>query len=287
MPGWEFIAGYERVVRIGVFAAVFGFMALWELMAPARDRLYPRLRRWTNNLALLALDVALVRLLFPAAAIGVAMLAEANGAGLLRVWDLPVWAAVPAGVVVLDLTIYLQHLLFHAMPTLWRLHRVHHADPDFDITTALRFHPVEIVLSMLIKSAAIFAFGPPVLAVLIFEVLLNGFAVFNHANVHLPARLDRIVRWLIVTPDMHRVHHSKIAREANSNYGFNLSLWDRIFGTYRDQPALGHAGMRIGVAGLEDPRLSVSLAGLLVLPFVRTPKESNPAGEGHEGAVHS
>jgi sterol desaturase/sphingolipid hydroxylase (fatty acid hydroxylase superfamily) len=187
----EFIAAYEGALRIAAFAVVFGFMALWEWIAPARHGLFRKLRRWSHNLALLALDVIVVRLLFPAAAIGVALLAEANGAGLLRVWDLPVWLAVLAGVVLLDLSIYLQHLLFHAVPVLWRVHRVHHADPDFDITTGLRFHPIEIVLSMLIKGAAIFAFGPPVIAVLIFEVLLNALAVFNHANVHLPARLEK------------------------------------------------------------------------------------------------
>jgi sterol desaturase/sphingolipid hydroxylase (fatty acid hydroxylase superfamily) len=283
----EFIAAYEGALRIAAFAAVFGFMALWEWIAPARQGLFPKLRRWSNNLGLLALDVVVVRLLFPAAAIGVALLAEANGAGLLRVWDLPAWLAVLAGVVLLDLSIYLQHLLFHAVPVLWRVHRVHHADPDFDITTGLRFHPIEIVMSMLINGAAIFAFGPPVIAVLIFEVLLNALAVFNHANVHLPARLERIVRLFIVTQDMHRVHHSKIVRETNSNYGFNLSVWDRIFGTYRDQPALGHARMRIGVSGLEDARLSVRLGGMLSLPFMRAPKEQKQNGEGREGPVHS
>ncbi|HUF19480.1 MAG TPA: sterol desaturase family protein [Burkholderiales bacterium] len=287
MSAHEFIAGYEGALRIGAFAAVFGLMALWEWLAPARRRLYPRLRRWSNNLALLALDVVVLRLLFPAAAIGVAMLAEANGAGLLRVWNLPPWIAFVAGVVLLDLTIYLQHLLFHAVPALWRLHRVHHADPDFDVTTGLRFHPFEIVLSMLIKTAAIFAFGPPVLAVLIFEVLLNALAVFNHGNVRLPSRLERVVRWFVVTPDMHRVHHSKIVRETNSNYGFNLSVWDRIFGTYRDEPALGHAGMRIGVAGLENPRRSVRLVGLLTLPFMAAPHGPDRRGEGHEGPAHS
>ncbi|MEX0960266.1 MAG: sterol desaturase family protein [Burkholderiales bacterium] len=283
----EFIAAYEGVLRIAAFAAVFGCMALWEWIAPARQGLFPKRRRWSNNLALLALDAIVVRLLFPAAAIGVALLAEANGAGLLRVWNVPAWLAVLAGVVLLDLSIYLQHLLFHAVPALWRLHRVHHADPDFDITTGLRFHPIEIVLSMLIKSAAIFAFGPPVLAVLIFEVLLNALAVFNHGNVRVPARVESIVRWLVVTPDMHRVHHSKIERETNSNYGFNLSIWDRIFGTYRDQPALGHTRMRIGVSGLEDAKLSVRLGGMLSLPFMHAPKEQKQPGDGREGPVHS
>ena len=268
MGGNEYAGISEGMVRLGSFVAIFGLMGLWELLAPARDRSFPRLRRWPNNLALAALNVAIVRVLFPAAGVGLAVLAEAQGAGLLRLPDLPYWLAVLAGVVVLDLAIYLQHLLFHAVPALWRLHRVHHADPDFDVTTALRFHPVEILLSMFIKAAVIFAFGPPVLAVLIFEVVLNGASVFNHANVRLPARIERILRWLVVTPDMHRVHHSKDMRETNSNYGFNLSIWDRLFGTYRAQPRLGHTGMQIGVIGLENARQSVNLMGLLQIPFL-------------------
>jgi len=287
MGGNEYAGISEGMIRLGSFVAIFGLMGLWELLAPARDRSLPRLRRWPNNLALAALNVAIVRILFPAAGVGLAVVAEAQGAGLLRLPDLPYWLAVLAGVVVLDLAIYLQHLLFHAVPALWRLHRVHHADPDFDVTTALRFHPVEILLSMLIKTAVIFAFGPPVLAVLIFEVVLNGASVFNHANVRLPPRIERILRWLVVTPDMHRVHHSKDMRETNSNYGFNLSIWDRLFGTYRAQPALGHEGMRIGVSGLEDPKSSVRLLGLLVQPFQRPREQIEPVERHREQAIGS
>jgi sterol desaturase/sphingolipid hydroxylase (fatty acid hydroxylase superfamily) len=188
---------------------------------------------------------------------------------------------------VLDLAIYFQHVLFHAVPGLWRLHRMHHTDLEFDVSTGLRFHPIEILLSMLIKFAVIAALGAPALAVLVFEVLLNATSMFNHANVRIPPRIDRVLRWLVVTPDMHRVHHSKIVRETNSNYGFNLSVWDRIFGTYRDQPALGHARMRIGVSGLEDARLSVRLGGMLSLPFMHAPKEPKQTGEGRESSVHS
>jgi sterol desaturase/sphingolipid hydroxylase (fatty acid hydroxylase superfamily) len=268
MTGNEQAAISEAMMRLGGFVAVLGAMGLWELLAPARDRRHTRLQRWPGNLAVAALNVALVRLAFPAAGVGLAALAELHGAGLLRSLDLPVWLAVLAGVVMLDLAIYLQHLLFHAVPALWRLHRVHHADPDFDVTTALRFHPIEILLSMLVKASVIFAFGPPVLAVLIFEIVLNGAAVFNHANVRLPGGVERVLRWLIVTPDMHRVHHSKDMQETNSNYGFNLSAWDRLFGTYRAQPHLGHARMEIGVSGLESPEVSVGLPGLLKLPFL-------------------
>jgi len=287
MDANEYAGISEGMIRLGSFVAIFGLMWLWELLVPARDRSLPRLRRWPNNLALAALNVAIVRVLFPAAGVGLAVVAEAQGAGLLRLPDLPYWLAVLAGVVVLDLAIYLQHLLFHAVPALWRLHRVHHADPDFDVTTALRFHPVEILLSMFIKAAVIFAFGPPVLAVLIFEVVLNGASVFNHANVRLPPRIERVLRWFIVTPDMHRVHHSKDMRETNSNYGFNLSIWDRLFGTYRAQPALGHAGMRIGVSGLEDPKSSVRLLGLLVQPFQRPREQIEPVERHREQAIGS
>jgi len=287
MGGNEYAGISEGVVRVGSFVAIFGLMGLWELLAPARDRSFPRLRRWPNNLALAALNAATVRVLFPAAGVGLAVLAEAQGAGLLRLPDLPYWLAVLAGMVVLDLAIYLQHLLFHAVPALWRLHRVHHADPDFDVTTALRFHPVEILLSMFIKAAVIFALGPPVLAVLIFEVVLNGASVFNHANVRLPPRIERVLRWLVVTPDMHRVHHSKDMRETDSNYGFNLSIWDRLFGTYRAQPALGHEGMRIGVSGLEDPKSSVRLLGLLVQPFQRPREQIEPVERHREQAIGS
>jgi len=287
MGGNKYAGISEGMVRLGSFVAIFGLMGLWELLAPARDQSFPRLRRWPNNLALAALNVAIVRVLFPAAGVGLAVLAEAHGAGLLRLLEPRFWLAVLAGVAVLDLAIYLQHLLFHALPALWRLHRVHHTDPDFDVTTALRFHPVEILLSILIKAAVIFALGPPVLAVLIFEVVLNGASVFNHANVRLPPRIERVLRWFIVTPDMHRVHHSKDMRETNSNYGFNLSIWDRLFGTYRAQPALGHEGMRIGVSGLEDPKSSVRLLGLLAQPFQRPRERIEPAERHREHAIGS
>jgi sterol desaturase/sphingolipid hydroxylase (fatty acid hydroxylase superfamily) len=287
MAANEYAGVSDWVVRLGSVVAILGLMGLWELLAPARSLAYPRLRRWPSNVALAVLNVLVVRALFPAAGIGLAMLAQAHGAGLIRLLEPPPWLAVIAGVVALDLAIYFQHLLFHALPGLWRLHRVHHADPDFDVTTGLRFHPVEIVLSMLIKAVVIFAFGPPVLAVLIFEVVLNGMAVFNHANVRLPARIEPALRWLVVTPDMHRIHHSKDVRETNSNYGFNLSVWDRLFGTYRAQPQLGHDAMQIGVNGLENPRESVNLRGVLTLPFLPLPDDRRARTRSNEGAVHT
>ncbi len=245
----------EPVIRLGVFAGVLGLMAGLEALFPRRRRRAAgRWRRWPNNLGIVVVDTLVLRLLFPTAAVGVALAAEARGGvGLLPWLGLPAPLAVLAAVVLLDLAIYLQHVLFHAVPALWRLHRMHHADLDFDVTTGLRFHPGEILLSMAIKLAVVVALGAPAVAVLLFEVLLNATAMFNHANLRLPPRLDRALRLLLVTPDMHRVHHSVVRRETDSNFGFNLALWDRLFGTYRAQPAAGHEAMTIGIAQFRDP----------------------------------
>ena len=223
--------------------------------------------RWINNLGLVALNTVLLRLLFPAAAVGIAAFAADQGWGLLNYFQTPAWLAIPAAVIAMDFVIWLQHVMVHAIPLLWRLHRVHHADPDYDVTTGARFHPIEIILSMLIKFATILLLGPPVVAVIIFEVLLNATAMFNHGNVRLPTGIDRVLRWFVVTPDMHRVHHSVEDDETNSNFGFNLPWWDRLFGTYRDQPRGGHEGMTIGIHGYRAPREVSWLPGLLVLPF--------------------
>lgn len=264
----QWILAHEAPVRLSFFFGTFVVMAAWEAAAPRRRLRLPRALRWTNNLALVALNTVLLRALFPAAAVGVAAFAGAQGWGLLNHYAVPHAVAVLVSVIALDLIIYLQHVLFHAVPALWRLHRVHHADLDYDVTTGARFHPIEIVLSMLIKFGAIVALGVPVLAVVIFEVILNAMAMFNHANVRIPAALDRVLRWFVVTPDMHRVHHSVEDDEANSNFGFNLSWWDRLFGTYRDQPRAGHEGMTIGIHRYRDPRQVTWLSGILVLPFV-------------------
>ena len=242
----------EPAIRLGAFASVFALMAVWELIAPRRRQVVPRGRRWPANLAIVALDVILVRVLYPTGAVALAMLGEAKGFGLLNAYAVPMWLAVPLAVVLLDLVIYLQHVLFHAVPVLWRLHRMHHADLEFDVTTGARFHPIEILASMAIKLTVVAALGAPAVAVLIFEVALNATAMFNHSNVRLPAMADRTLRWLVVTPDMHRVHHSIVVRETNSNFGFNLSWWDRLFGTYRDQPAAGHEAMTIGIEQFRD-----------------------------------
>src|SRR2546427_4731328 len=213
---------FEGAIRLAAFAAVFAAVALWEALAPRRTRSFGRRARWPHNLGLLLVDVALVRVLVPGAAIAVAMTAAGSGWGLLNALALPGWAAIAAGIALLDLAIYFQHVMFHAVPALWRLHRMHHADLDFDVTTGARFHPIEIVLSMLIKFGVVVALGVPALGVLVFEVLLNATSMFNHGNARIPARLDRYLRWFVVTPDMHRVHHSIVVGETNSNFGFNL-----------------------------------------------------------------
>ena len=244
----------EPLIRLGAFAGILALTAGLEAWFPRRRRVAGRWLRWPNNLGLVAVNTILLRLVFPTAAVGVALVAERQGVGLLPWLGLPGPVAVVAAVVVLDLAIYLQHVLFHAVPALWRLHRMHHADLDFDVTTGLRFHPVEILLSMLIKLAVIVALGAPAVAVLLFEVLLNATSMFNHANLRLPAWVDRPLRLVLVTPDMHRVHHSVVPRETNSNFGFSLAVWDRVFGTYRDQPAAGHDAMSIGICQFREPR---------------------------------
>jgi sterol desaturase/sphingolipid hydroxylase (fatty acid hydroxylase superfamily) len=241
-------------------------MALWEVLAPRRPQAIGRLRRWPGNLGIVALDVAVLRLAAPAAAVGMGIAAEAHGWGLFQAFAVPAWLALVASVVLLDLAVYLQHVLFHAVPALWRLHRMHHADLELDVTTGLRFHPIEILLSLLIKLGVVAALGAPAAAVLVFEVLLNATAMFNHGNVRLPARLDRLLRLVVVTPDMHRVHHSIVPRETNSNFGFNLPWWDRLFGTYRAAPAAGHDAMTIGIAQFRDPR-ELRLDRMLLQPF--------------------
>ncbi len=264
----QFIIENESNLRMGVFLGMLVLMGLWEVLAPRRERRLSRLLRWSNNLGLVVLNSTLLRLLFPAAAVGMAMFAQQHGWGLFNWLNWPHLLEVVLAIVILDLVIYLQHVLVHAVPLLWRLHRVHHADPDYDVTTGIRFHPIEIIVSMLIKFAAIAALGPAVLAVIIFEVLLNGMAMFNHGNVRLPRRLDQVLRLFVVTPDMHRVHHSIEDDETNSNFGFNLSLWDRLFGTYRAQPRKGHVDMQIGIRQFDQPRQVSWLSGLLILPFL-------------------
>lgn len=257
---------YEPYIRLAAFGSVFAIMAVWELVRPRRTQTVARTRRWPSNLGVVALNTLLVRILFPVTAVGLALAAEAAAFGLFNVVALPVLFEVVTSVVILDFAIYLQHVLFHAVPALWRLHRMHHADLEFDVSTGLRFHPIEILVSMVIKLTVVAALGAPALAVLIFEVLLNATSMFNHGNVRIPLGLDRALRWFVVTPDMHRVHHSIVSRETNSNFGFNLPWWDRLFGTYRAQPAAGHDAMTIGIEQFRDPR-ELGLGRILLQPF--------------------
>lgn len=257
---------YEPAIRLGAFAGIFAAMALWEVLAPRRAQAIGRLQRWPGNLSIVVLYSVLVRLVFPIAAVGVALYADTQHWGLLNALHTPAWLAFIASVLLLDLAIYLQHVLLHAVPGLWRLHRMHHTDLEFDLTTGVRFHPVEILLSMVFKLGVIAALGAPAVAVLIFEVVLNATSLFNHGNVRLLQRLDGALRWVLVTPDMHRVHHSWYPNETNSNFGFNLSWWDRLFGTYRAQPRDGHLGMTIGINQFREPR-ELRLDRMLWQPF--------------------
>ena len=263
-----FITQHEFSIRLGFFFGVLTLMALWEMLAPRRVLTVSKVTRWTHNLALVFLNTLILRIIFPAAAVGMALFVSSQGWGLFNFYQLPFVLVLLLSLIALDLVIYMQHVMVHAIPLLWRLHRVHHADLDYDVTTGSRFHPLEIILSMLIKFAAIAVLGPPVVAVIIFEVLLNALAMFNHANVRMPLAIDRILRFFIVTPDMHRVHHSVEDNETNSNFGFNLSLWDRIFGTYIAQPRKGHEQMEIGIRVYRDPKQVDRLDGMLLLPFI-------------------
>ncbi len=264
----DFVLNNELPIRLGFFFGVFGVMALWEVVAPRRALQTSKGVRWLNNLGLVFLNSLVLRLLFPAAAVGMALFASGQGWGLFNYIEAPLWVAVLASVVVLDFFIWLQHVMVHAVPALWRLHRVHHADLDFDVTTGARFHTLEIVLSMLIKFAVILLLGPPLVAVVLFEVVLNATAMFNHSNVRLPQTLDRYLRLIVVTPDMHRVHHSVEDDETNSNFGFNLPWWDRLFGTYRAQPRGGHEAMTIGIRTFRADKWCSWLPGMLAIPFV-------------------
>jgi sterol desaturase/sphingolipid hydroxylase (fatty acid hydroxylase superfamily) len=263
---------HETWIRLGVFASVFVLMAGLEAVAPRRGRSTPRSERWLGNLGLVTTGSLLVRVMLPLAAVGTALVAREQGWGLLNAVTWPAWAEFALAFLVLDLAIYLQHVVFHAVPALWRLHGVHHADRDLDVTSGLRFHPVELLISMGWKMGVVAATGAGPWAVLVFEVVLNATAMFNHANIGLTGRLDALLRLLVVTPDMHRVHHSVIRRETNSNFGFNLPWWDRLLGTYRAQPREGHQGMTLGLRQFQDPAVRTgSLWWMLWTPFRRAP----------------
>lgn len=261
----------EILTRLGFFLGVLLFMVVWEILVPRRILSFPRKLRWSSNLGIVFLNNLTARFFFPLMPASVAFLAHEHGWGLLNHLNLSYWLAIGVALVLMDLAIYLQHVMFHALPLFWRVHRMHHTDLDYDVTTGLRFHPIEIFLSILLKLVVVAFIGPPPVAVLIFEVLLNSTSMFNHGNVRIRMPVDRVLRLFVVTPDMHRVHHSAITRETNSNYGFNLPWWDRLFGTYRNQPAMGHKSMTIGLETFRDPKM-LRLHWLLVIPFVRAPR---------------
>jgi sterol desaturase/sphingolipid hydroxylase (fatty acid hydroxylase superfamily) len=241
----------QFAVRLGAMLVIVLLVAAWEILKPRRPLSISKPLRWTNNWLISALNSALLSLVFPIMAVGVAVLADEKNWGLFNVLEVPAPLSIPLFVLAFDFAIYWQHRLYHLVPILWRLHRMHHADPDFDVSTGIRFHPVSIIVSMLIKMLVVVALGPPAIAVLISEVLLNVTSMFNHGNIYIPPRIDRILRRILVTPDMHRLHHSVITEETNSNFGFNFPWWDRLFGSYRDQPAGGHVAMEIGVRGFQ------------------------------------
>jgi sterol desaturase/sphingolipid hydroxylase (fatty acid hydroxylase superfamily) len=256
----------EPLIRLTLFLLVFAIMAVWELRDPRRETEQSRLVRWPSNLGLVMLNTLTARLLLPTTAVGLAISVEQAGWGLFNAYPTAYWLAVVASVILLDLAIYLQHVLFHAVPVLWRLHRMHHADLHVDSTTGLRFHTLEILISFMLKFAVIAALGAPAMGVLIFEVFLTSTSIFNHANIFVPPRFESYLRWIVVTPDMHRVHHSVRPRETNSNFGFNLPCWDRLFGTYRAQPQDGHEHMAIGINQFRTER-DLRLDQMLIQPL--------------------
>jgi len=257
----------DLIIRISAFAGIFAVMAVWEILAPRRQWTTAKAKRWIINLGMVGFNTLFIRAILASGAIGAAVLAGEAEVGLFHQVDWPLWVEVIIAVVVLDLVVYVQHVLMHAIPILWRLHMVHHSDVDIDVTTGVRFHPLEITLSMFIKIGAVILLGATPMAVLMFEVLLNATSMFNHSNVHIPVNVDRILRWIVVTPDMHRIHHSIIPRETNRNFGFNLPWWDRVLGTYLRDPDKGHERMTIGLEQYRDP-IRLTWLKLMALPFV-------------------
>ncbi|MDV6316999.1 sterol desaturase family protein [Idiomarina sp. HP20-50] len=261
----------ETLWRLSVFIGVLLLMVLWELVSPKRKPRYKRRQRWPANLAIVAVDNLLLRIVAPAGLVGVALFASEKSLGLFHALtvNLPFWLTVVISIVLLDIAIYWQHRLFHRVPVLWRMHRVHHADPDFDVTTGLRFHPAEIVLSFFIKGATILVLGAPALAVVLFEIILNACSLFNHGNVELPKPLEKIVRKILITQELHRIHHSVEKEETNSNYGFSVSWWDHLFDSFTDRPKAGSDNIDIGLRDYRDSKITTKLWELLKIPFKR------------------
>lgn len=266
---WQALVTDHNAIRLGCFVTMLMIMRLWEFAVPMRELKFPTPRRWLNNLSVMLISTVLLRLLFPTAVAGIALYTQAKGWGLFNQFEVSFLLTSLICVVALDLVIYWQHRLLHAIPLFWRVHRMHHADLDFDVSTGVRFHPIEIILSMVIKSVAIVILGVPAVVAIAFEVLLSATALFNHANVRLPVGLDHYLRWVLVTPNMHRVHHSTENDETNHNFGFNLACWDRLFGTYRTWPRTSHEVMDIGIPSFRRPRICQGLWGMLTIPFIK------------------
>lgn len=258
----------DNIAQYGLALSMllFALLVMLETLFPRKTRSMPRGKRWLTNVTIVIVDSVALRLMGPIAAIAAASYAAQNDIGLFNWTSLPGWLEFMLALIVLDLAIYAQHVITHKIPLLWALHKVHHADRDIDVTTAVRFHPVEIILSMLYKCVLVFLIGPSVFAVFTFALLLNLFAMFNHANLRLPLSVDRILRLFVVTPDMHRVHHSTVKKETDSNFGFSIALWDRLFGTYAAQPAAGHDNVVIGLDEYQSDHPS-ELWWSLALPF--------------------
>ncbi|MBF0274994.1 MAG: sterol desaturase family protein [Nitrospinae bacterium] len=262
----EFILEHETLLRVSCFITVFLLVASSEAVFPRRPLNFSKYQRWFSNILIVVIDSAAVKIIFPFVATGAAAIAQQKGWGLFNLTHLPQLFTVIFSVVLLDFVIYLQHIIVHKIPLLWRLHRMHHSDLDYDVTTGTRFHPIEIILSMAIKILTVFILGVPVIAVILFEVILNASAMFNHGNIKLPAVADKIIRSLFVTPDMHRVHHSVIPEETDSNFGFFISVWDKLFGTYKEHPEKGHTDMTIGLELFRNPE-ELKLSKILLQPF--------------------
>lgn len=257
----------EKWIRLICFIGIFMVVAIAEVVVPRRKKTVSKSKRWVNNLGLTFLNTYVLRLLFPGAAVAMAAFVSKNQWGLLNHYQIEPWVAVIISIVFMDLVIYLQHVMVHAVPLFWRLHKVHHVDLDYDVTTGARFHPIEIILSLFIKFATIAVIGAPIAGVILFEVILNGMAMFNHGNFRIPIKIDRVLRTLLVTPDVHRIHHSILEYETNSNFGFNLSIWDRLFGTFKEEPELGHLAMTIGTKNYRSEKETVGILAMILMPF--------------------
>lgn len=263
----ELFFQYESYIRLGTFLGLFSLLMVWEVASPKRKLLELRRFRWFSNIGLIVTSSILIRFIIPTAAVGVALHTETNDLGFLNYFDLSTTAQFIIAFILMDLSIYFQHVMFHALPVFWRFHRVHHSDLDCDITTGLRFHPFEMVISILFKFVIIISIGAPVIAVVCFEIILNAASMFTHSNIKIPLNLEKLVRWIIVTPDMHRIHHSINENETNSNFSFFISIWDRLLGTYIHAPRKGQENMEIGLQNFRQPKWQ-NLRWLIYLPFV-------------------